>query len=338
MFDIPESLPIPTTDIILSKISDYQIFKHYFPEYEPGSGAVSSPLRNNDDIPSFNIFYSRTSNMLLFKDFATRDRGDCFVFVSKLFNISYVESLYKICVDFGIKDVYIPKGYKTVEKPIVDRLDVDYSTINKIISIRVKVKEYTKEELDWWKSFGISYSTLKKYNVFSLEKVFINSYIIYPKFSFGYLEFKDGIYTWKIYSPLEEKNKKWINNCNSKILQGWTQMPEKGDILILEKALKDSMTIDENWGYPTCSLQNEGVNINPPVLKELKERFKTIYYLGDNDNPGIDFSNNLCKDTGIIPIFIPDKNYKNISDLYKEKGKEFSGSVLNNLIKNANNI
>lgn len=334
MFELPPSLPLPTKEIILSQVSDYQIFKFYFPDYEPGEGATYSPLRK-DNVPSFNIFYAERNRMLMFKDFATKDTGDCFVFVSRLFGLSFPDTLSKICADFGVTGVYIPNNFNSAGvKAKVPKVSVDYSTINKIISIRVKTKPFTQVELDWWKSFGISFNTLKKYKVFSLSKVFINSYIINTTFSFGYLEAKDGVYTWKIYSPLDPKNK-WINNCNSKILQGWTQMPDKADFLILEKALKDSMTIDENWGYATCSLQNEGVSINPPVLRELKERFPKIYYLGDNDKAGIEFSERLCEEADLIPIFIPDMDYKNISDLYKGCGKDYSGEILKQLLNNA---
>ena len=42
-------------DYILSKVSDYQIFKYYFPDYEPCSGNTNSPLRV-DNSPSFAIF------------------------------------------------------------------------------------------------------------------------------------------------------------------------------------------------------------------------------------------------------------------------------------------
>jgi hypothetical protein len=334
MLKINDNLPLPTSEYILENISDYQIFKFYFPEYD-FKGNTNSPLRK-DDLPSFSIFYSEKYGKLLFYDHATKDKGDCFVFVSQLFRINYFEALCKICADFGLSDVSLPTEFKKSIRKRVPRKDVDYSTINKVISIRVKTKPYTKEELLWWSSQGIGLETLQKYNVFSIKKVFINSWIINTDFSFGYLEAKDGIYTWKIYSPLNLENK-WINNADKSVIQGFSQLPETGDTLIISKSLKDSMSIIENNNIYSCSIQSESGDIKLSVMSELKSRFKDIYLLMDNDKAGLRYGNELGIKHNIKTIFIPNTHWKDYTDMFKAIGKYYSVKILNKLITNNKN-
>src|SRR5688572_17216042 len=313
MFEGNPQLSLPTTEYILSNISDYQIFKYYIGNYEPGSGAIKSPLRK-DDIPSFSVFYASDNDKLMYVDYATKEAGDCFMFVSKLYRINYKEALFKICSDFNLTDVYIPNTFNTGIRKKIPKQSIDYSTINKKISLKVKTKDYTDRELLWWKKFGVSYSTLKRYNVFSLSKIFINEYIIPCEFSFGYLEYWNSEYYWKVYSPLD-RDKKWINSCSQYILQGWRQLPETGDILILTKGLKDTMAINETLGIASCSLQSESSNIKESVLNELKNRFKKIYLLLDVDQQGIKHSNELCKKHDLIQVFIPNPKWKDYSGM-----------------------
>ena len=83
-----------TTEKILNLVSDYQIFKFYCNDFKVGK-AINSPLRV-DNIPSFSIFHSSTYNKLLFFDQVTLEKGDCFIFVSKLFHTDYYTTLIKI--------------------------------------------------------------------------------------------------------------------------------------------------------------------------------------------------------------------------------------------------
>jgi L-rhamnose mutarotase len=333
MFKLNPQLPLPTTEYILSQISDFQIYQYYWPEIDLDKKSYNSPLRK-DNLPSFSIYPSSKYNRILFYDHVFKTKGDCFVFVSKLFGISYLDGLFKICNDFGLTDVYIPDTFNKKIRKKVPRLAIEYSTSNKKVSIKVKTREWNTLDYKYWEEYYISLEQLSRYWVFNLDKVFINDWIIHNKdLMFGYLEFKDDEYYWKILQP-NNKEHKWINNCNSKILQGYRQLPKNGEILIIEKALKDTMVITGNTTYASCGLQNEGVIVNPPVMKELKERFSIIYYLGDNDFAGIEFSKKLCGEYDFIkPIFIPSENHKNISDLAKNVGINYSMKILNKLVK-----
>lgn len=334
MLKLNPQLPLPTREYILSNISDYQIYEKYWPEFNLEKRRYNSPLRL-DKIPSFCIFPSNQCDRLFFYDQVTQDKGDCFVFVSKLYKISFKDTLFKICSDFGLTDeVFIPSSFKADIKKKVSKKVVNYSTVSKSVSIKVKTRDFNELELKWWKEYGISLETLNKYWVFALERLFINEWITHcNSHTFGYLERKENTFTWKIYKPLEEnKEDKWINNNDKSVIQGYSQLPQTSDILILSKALKDSMSIVENANIASCSLQSESGDIKVKVMKELKERFSKIYILFDSDKWGIKYGNELAQKHEIIPIFIPHPQYKDFSDLYKGVGKEYSIKILNKLI------
>ena len=105
--------------------------------------------------------------------------------------------------------------------------------------------------------------------------------------------------------------------------QGWKQLPEKGDELIITKSLKDVMSIDSILGIPAVSLQSEGTKPKPHIIQELKNRFKTIYLLYDNDfdkekNWGQIFAKELYKEFDMINLMIPSEfESKDFSDLVK---------------------
>lgn len=83
---------------------------------------------------------------------------------------------------------------------------------------------------------------------------------------------------FKIYRPLADKYHKWRNNLTEYDIQGYKQLPEKGDILIITKSLKDVMCLCK-MGIPAVSPASESTFIPNIALEELKKRFKRIIIL-----------------------------------------------------------
>jgi hypothetical protein len=325
---------------ILSLYSDYQIFKFYIPNLILG-GIMNSPLRE-DNNPSFSVFYSKRYGKLLFNDFSTNEKGDVFVFVSKLFNINYYEALCKICIDFNITKFAIKNSDKLSKtKGIIEK---HFSNIKESTIIKIKKKNFTDFDLKFWKQFNILTDTLHKFNVVRCEYVFIGDKIIKSQDNdpiYCYLERKDGVITYKLYRPFSEKYR-FINNRDNSIWDGWEQLPDKGDLLIITKSRKDIMSIYETCNiYSTC-LNSEGVLPKKPVVNQLKKRFKQIYIFYDNDcnkktNKGRIFAKKFSKTFKIPFIEIPDHlviryNAKDFSDLVKNSNPHFAKTILQNLI------
>ena len=84
-----------TEEEILKRTTEYDIYSFYMPKKFEVGRIMSSPFRN-DIHPSFGIFKSSRTGSLLFKDQATGDVGNCFKFVSILYNLSYRQALDKV--------------------------------------------------------------------------------------------------------------------------------------------------------------------------------------------------------------------------------------------------
>ena len=139
---------------------------------------------------------------------------------------------------------------------------------------------------------------------------------------------------YKIYSPYEEKNK-WLSNTRKTDIQGYNQLPYKGEHLIITSSLKDVMCLYE-LGYPAIALQSEMQIPEEKLISELKSRFTTIDVLYDNDfdketNPGQTVAKKICDLYGFKNICIPDEfKSKDPSDLVNKVG---NFNELKNILK-----
>lgn len=328
------------TNDILNLISDYQIFKFYVPDLKVGK-ALNSPLRK-DLVPSFSIFYSDKYQKLLFYDQVTLEKGDCFIFVMKLFNLSYYNALCKVCQDFNLELPYEKvKGLKRITQAIPK--NIDYTKTLKI-SIGIKGIPFTNKDVNWWKSGGVSESSLKRFNVFNCSHIFITyngnrPWIIpvdnYSNPSYAYLENKDKKPSYKVYSPFNKEHK-FINAHQHDVWDAWDLLPKNGDNLIITKSRKDVISISEVQNIPSVSLQSETILPKKNVVKELKERFKNIYLLYDNDfdkttNWGRIYGAKLANEFDFKQIEIPSE-YKSKDHFELVANKCPAREIINNLI------
>jgi len=131
-------------EAILSRISEYDIFRYYMPNQDWKINRVTySPFRHENN-PSFMI--GNKMGYLMFIDYAdTSLRGDCFNFVQKLHSLPSVsDTLKMIDRDFGLG---FSTGIMTGEyKKIIS--EYKQPEIEKRYSlIQVKVRKFTKSEL-----------------------------------------------------------------------------------------------------------------------------------------------------------------------------------------------
>ena len=143
------------------------------------------------------------------------------------------------------------------------------------------------------------------------------------KYAYAYIERKDGIVSIKIYQPFSD-TMKWISKHDSSVWDLWTKLPESGERLIITSSRKDALCLWAN------------------VVNQLKQRFKNIYVLYDNDfkavekgeeNHGRVFGKHLSDMFGLIQIEIPEfYRSKDPSDLFRDWGKEVFRTVMQSLI------
>lgn len=312
---------------ILKHVTQERIYGFYLGEQITTLGVYHSPLRE-DNIPSFALFFHRVEpNILMFKDFATGDCGDFVAMVRKLFNLSYSEALEKVAFDLGLSNYGVSGTKQTVNYTKI--------TQKQKVELGIKIRPWEILDKQFWKPFGIKKSTLKKFNVFPISHVFYNSNAVkVSKHAYVYAERKDNKLTYKIYQPFEDKLKKWINNANYSVHQGYTQLPKSGELLIITKSLKDVMSLHDVIGVSAIGLQSESVMMKDSVMDEYKSRFKKVVCLFDNDDAGTKLAKEFSKRYGVPYFFVlPIAKSKDFSDFVKNTTINFSIEYFNKKIE-----
>ena len=311
-----------TKEDLFKKFSEYDIFRYYIGDFELGQ-TYCSPLRRDDKIPSFNIFHSNRHGCLLFKDFAGK-RGDCIILVQELYSLcSYQDAINRIYHDMSLGNSISIDPKITTHKSI--KLEYELKIVSRNWQIR---------DANFWTQFHISKPTLIRYNVIPIKGYYHNDrYIETKDIAYAYLEYKDNNLTYKIYRPLADKTKKWRNNNPFGVHQGYRQLANSGDLMIITKSLKDVMAIWENVSIPTIAVQSETCFIKDTVVDEYKFRFDRVLTLFDNDRQGKEQADSYQKLYDIYPIFIPEQyGVKDFSDLIKQVGISKAIQILKDLL------
>lgn len=292
-----------TLDWILSRVTEYEIYTHYLGQFKVGA-IYNSPFRK-DKNPSFGIYYSKRTNQLLFKDHGTGDCGNIVKFVSLMTGITNYNDI--------LKDI-VKKLNVTTDTKLDSSKQYIPSTETVIGVVR---QPFTQIDLNYWSQFHISEKTLKKFNVNSIKYYLCNGIVkgIYKEDNpmFAYKVYNN----FKIYRPYGDKYTKWRNNLTQNDIQGYAQLPKKGDILVITKSLKDVMCLYE-MGIPAISPASESTFISNTAIEALKKRFKRIFICFDRDVPGVRYLRKMSLKTGFTPILVHKKfKAKDISDAIK---------------------
>jgi DNA primase len=277
---------------ILSKISEYDIFKFYMPNVNWKINQITfSPFRNEKN-PSFII--GNKNGYLSFIDFGdTSKRGDCFQFVKELYSLSSMNDVLKVIdKDFGLgissgKDV---GKYKMIVADYIqpEELGKRYSLI------QVKTRKFTNEELEYWNQYHQDISDLRRENVYSISKLYLNRKQFSLKeteLRFGYLY--DG--HWKIYRPFGDKKTKWVpNNVPITTMDGKEDIKDC-NVAFINKSKKDYMVMKKILPC-CCAVQNEGLGcFSNDNIEYLKQNSKRQILSFDSDITGVQNSQQITR-------------------------------------------
>lgn len=311
--------PKITKSYLLSQYSE-ETYMEYYLGIKVAKGLFCSPLRR-DNTPTCS-FYKNKSGELIFKDFNGSFYGNFISVVMEKYHVSYYKALQIIAEDFNLSKRHTDK---VVVNPIKPSTTVFKDTGP--ADVRVEIKDFTQEELNWWNSYGITLDILKKFNVYSCKNIFLNGELfktIYKdNFMFGYYGGKkDNLELWRIYFP-KQSNYRFLTNWPAKKIQGLKQLKKEGDICVITKSMKDTMCL-YSLGISAIAPNSENLFIADTILERLKSKFKYIIVLYDNDLPGIQNMRKIKKKhPELIYFYIPRHyNAKDISDFYKKYGKD----------------
>lgn len=311
--------PKITKSYLLSQYSE-ETYMEYYLGIKVAKGLFCSPLRR-DNTPTCS-FYKNKSGELIFKDFNGSFYGNFISVVMEKYHVPYYKALQIIAEDFNLSKRHTDK---VAVNPIKPSTTVFKDTGP--ADVRVEIKDFTQEELNWWNSYGITLDILKKFNVYSCKNIFLNGELfktIYKdNFMFGYYGGKkDNLELWRIYFP-KQSNYRFLTNWPAKKIQGLKQLKKEGDICVITKSMKDTMCL-YSLGISAIAPNSENLFIADTILERLKSKFKYIIVLYDNDLPGIQNMRKIKnKHPELIYFYIPRHyNAKDISDFYKKYGKD----------------
>ena len=304
------------TNVILGKITEYDIFVYYCPNFKELGKKFISDLRE-DKSPTVSII--PYNGKLLYKDFGSPEHTfDCFNYVKYKYNCSFLSALRIIDCDFNLRLSSKQEVIKFTMGCMAYRQE--NPKFKKIpVIIKKRKRHWNKQDANFWSKYLVSKKTLTIFAVEPISHFWVNNNRFTCKSISYAFKFKNR---YKIYSPYEEKNK-WLINTKKTDVQGYDQLPLKGDRLIITSSLKDVMCLYVA-GYNAIALQSEMQVPDEKLISELKSRFNTIEILYDNDfdkanNPGQEMANKICDLYGFKNICLPNKfKSKDPSDLIKK--------------------
>lgn len=270
-------------DDILERVDEYSLYCHYI-GFDPLIGKkYSSPIRTGDTDPSFAIFekkyynYGHLAAEFLWKDQALNLRGpkDIFSLVQLLFNLdSRVHARWKICRDFQLGGAILDQ-HETTTLVYKEQKYLDP------INIRVKSQPFSKRDISYWQHLNVSESSLRKYNVSSVQCFWITENQIIPNYP-NTLGFAYRISSkYQLYFPFQKRNKKFRTNWDHLCIPGFAQLTGN-DLLIVTKAYKDVLCIN-SFGYDVIAPRGENIMLSDKFIAYANKRYKRVVTLFDND-------------------------------------------------------
>jgi len=316
---------------ILSVTTEKQIMEHYWGEHLTDNKAMyKNPMRQDGNGTCFFKWYGQK---YIFVD---RARGidanfDCFKYVMWIHDCNFYEAMIRINNDMVLnavskvlkpqRDVSVKKKYK---KPSVN--------------FKIKLRNWNQDDIDYWKQYHITIENVSKV-ARPVNSYMSNAGSVSFKLKYRYKS-TDPCYMYsfnksnkvKLYQPYSDYNKWKSNTCINNIF-GYKQLPHFGDDLYIVSGGKDMLCMWE-MGYNAVAPQSESIRIPSHIMKDLKSRFRNIYYLYDNDPTGIEMSTKFAEEDQINNIILPTENiwiYKDVAEFCQGMGLINTKTIIENV-------
>jgi hypothetical protein len=283
----------PNKKFLLERINQATVFEDFGIPYS--SQSFKNPLRKEKS-PSCS-FYEKSNGELWLIDYTGWFQGNCFDFVCFVERISFIDCLNLIYSKYVMNSEIKPR------KLIINKeSEESYYTKTSITA------DFINEKTNSFWSKVISNETLKKFKVKTVKRAWVNNKLIYNSdknqkcflYYFGNVE---EVHRVKLYFP-KSSFRKFITN--SREIEGYKQLPDKGKLLVITKSLKDVMFFYE-FGISAIAPPSEGFNFSKELIDELKSRFNKVVSLFDFDLAGVKGMKKLRDSFGIDYILLQEK-------------------------------
>lgn len=314
--------PALTRDYVLSKVSQYEIFRRLLGDFKIGEGFCNILRGEKKESAIVRVFDGK----LVLKDYGdSRFNGDCFDLVQFVNNCSFYEALERIDKDFNLSSLQIYKSVKledTVAAPPI---------------FHVITRSPDREDLKWWKMFHQGLDDLKRENIYFPKEIWRNRQKI-PITLRTFCYFYPELNAFKLYRPDGKVGKKvwyherkWDSGIPNTVLEG------KENILNCSKAFvatskKDKMVLLKALEMDCiCNIQAENIDaIDDENMEYIKANSEEQYICGDRDAAGKRFSWILTKEFGYKHVNPPDDMPKD----FAAWGKDYGLKPINEHFKN----
>ena len=323
------------TDKLFDEVSDYDIYCELTDfEFEIGKPAIS-PVRVDDDMPSFSLFiptkiHNIREEELWWRDF--RDgSGDIFKFTKLFAKLHYgvILETRKDIIEFIDDQLGLGILNKNNTKKYNKRA-LDYDKLKESIEILFTSRPYTKRDILWWAHYGVDIELLTEHDIRSIRYLLDENYNIRKKVSIYDLAFAFVVYDKvKVYMPEAHATKKWRNTCPTEYIQGWTQL--KGyDTLIITKSYKDILVFKSFMNVDVIAPQSESNSFNDDQIEFIKSNYKNVFVVYDYDAAGQIGSAKLKSQYGFSVRWVSTKINPEIE---KPDDKDMSDYIFNHSFK-----
>jgi hypothetical protein len=301
---------------VLKRITEEEIFEKYL-QLPPVEGIdYINPLRVDNSAGC--RYYKNNNGRLRFKDFSKGYNWDCFSVVQFIYNCSFYEALKIIVKDFRLNNE-VPKHEIKTELVLKIRYD-----------IKIAVRDWNQEDNFYWNQYNIINAGLRV-NIFPCKAIWINNEYYRCRVAdpcYAYY-FGDGLY--KLYFP-KRKTQRFFTNVmfEDYLLQGYKELPESGELLIVTKSYKDVKSL-RAFGIYAVAPQSESQILTKEQYEKLSDRFTYIFCLGDNDSAGRWFCIKHQNEFKIPSLLFPWTMEKDFSDNVKRFGVEYMKELIQKL-------
>lgn len=319
-----------------SPYNDYDILAHYVPDFKGFNKTMKSNIRQGDTNGS--LRFTQRGGKTVISDFGYKVGMSIFDYLSEYLCCTKEDVYKRINDDFklglrssiiGSKVDLLPKVTPTIHNKIIEEVSWEVHHRSRKIGSWECDKEF------WFDRYGITGNTMQLFGITPISSWQLiseqNSIQFKPSNenpTYVYVPHKSldlDKYKAKVYSPYIQGKEKWFNTLPKDTCLALPTLPENGDTLIIQKALKDAACgyeLFKDLDVWFVDLFAESVFLTPELLANLRSRFKRIIYHGDNDAPGIRQAK-LFKDTfGVDYVVNPVDAPKDLSDMRWKWGLE----------------
>jgi len=309
-----------TLENIYKKVDSYQIFKYYCRPFDRPGIFFRSELREEGSPSCHIIMYG---DDWMYKDFGNEESYRAIRYVMAKYSDTYPKALWRINREMGLGLGGFPSERQVLAPKLTEEERGKYKPTTTVI--KVKTRDWDKDDINYWLSYRIRTETLDLYNISPITHYWVikgdNTRLVtinnqFLAYTYDYY-WNEGIFRRKLYFPSLKENR-FLTNADKTVVQGWNILPkEGGKYLFITKSFKDIAVLREAGEWAVAP-NAESVFIPEPVLEKLRKRWENIVIWFDNDAVGRTYGEEFGRRHDLKAIYTPIESEKDPSDYAKE--------------------